>query len=617
MASKEEATLTIKIKDKASGFLKKIVEATKRLAKTTAKAGATLTAIYAATTAAIVTFGKNGVKFKTVEDSFRNLAASQGQDSKKMLANMTKLSAGTVSKLELMTQANNALLLGLPVDKFGEVVKLARGAAASLGTSVEFQLKSLVTGLGRNSKLMLDNAGIIVDTARAHQIFADSIGVSVEALSDQQKKQAFISAALKTGRENLEKQGGVVTSTADMWKSFGVTLTNIKDKLSILVIPAFNEVIRTTKPMIDLFSELSNHPFVKQTAIALTKGFTIVNVVLESITKSMNEKLGPVFSAIPLLLAGNFSKAKKVLQTDTRAFNEIAVEQKVILKERLNQVDKDFAALEIIDLKKQNALKAQLAATKAEEERIAAEEKFIGEQELANARFEAETELLNTTEEEKNQILLKSLDTQLKNTKDFQKRKSLLEQQGLALEIQRDLKQEAFKKKNNEERIKNQGDTFRTIATMANSNNSTLALIGKAAALTEIAISGPIAVTKALAAFPPPFNFAAAAAVGAAVSVQAARVAGVPLAEGGIVQATQGGVQATIGEGGRDEAVVPLPDDFDPDEGGGLGGGGVTINTTALVTDESGLRELALLVDRGLTELRRNNESNAFDTDLT
>ena len=85
------------------------------------------------------------------------------------------------------------------------------------------------------------------------------------------------------------------------------------------------------------------------------------------------------------------------------------------------------------------------------------------------------------------------------------------------------------------DRIANRSGTLSTIATLQKSNNKTLAAIGKAAALTQIAIDGPQAVTKALAAFPPPFNFAAATAVAAAVAAQAANVAGIGFQDGGIV----------------------------------------------------------------------------------
>lgn len=85
------------------------------------------------------------------------------------------------------------------------------------------------------------------------------------------------------------------------------------------------------------------------------------------------------------------------------------------------------------------------------------------------------------------------------------------------------------------ERVADRRDSLSTIATLQNSNNKTLATIGKAAALTQIAIDGPQAVVKALAAFPPPINFVAAAAVGAAVAAQAARVSGLAFQDGGIV----------------------------------------------------------------------------------
>ncbi|MNL13209.1 hypothetical protein D3C87_1341110 [compost metagenome] len=85
------------------------------------------------------------------------------------------------------------------------------------------------------------------------------------------------------------------------------------------------------------------------------------------------------------------------------------------------------------------------------------------------------------------------------------------------------------------ERVSNQRSTFAAIASLSNSNNRELAIIGKGAALTQIAIDTPVAVGRALAAFPPPFNFVAAAAVGAAMAAQAAQVAGLNFATGGIV----------------------------------------------------------------------------------
>ena len=149
---------------------------------------------------------------------------------------------------------------------------------------------------------------------------------------------------------------------------------------------------------------------------------------------------------------------------------------------------------------------------------------------------------------------------------------------------------------------------------MANSNNSTLAAIGKAAALTNIAISTAEGMARALGAFPPPVSFAMAAAVGAAGAVQAAKVSGVALAEGGIVMGSPGGTPAVVGEGGRNEAVIPLDDEE------GAGAVGTTINLTVnggLLGDTESARELAIAIDEELFKLRQNNETIAFDQGLT
>jgi hypothetical protein len=99
-------------------------------------------------------------------------------------------------------------------------------------------------------------------------------------------------------------------------------------------------------------------------------------------------------------------------------------------------------------------------------------------------------------------------------------------------------KESEFQKASDKDRIANQKDTFSTIATLSSSNNDVLAGIGKAAGITQIAIDTPVAISKALAAFPPPLNFAAAGLVGVAMAAQAARIAGINFEEGGIVPGT-------------------------------------------------------------------------------
>ena len=135
-------------------------------------------------------------------------------------------------------------------------------------------------------------------------------------------------------------------------------------------------------------------------------------------------------------------------------------------------------------------------------------------------------------------------------------------------------------------------------------------MIGKAAASANIIISTAQGIASAFA-LGPILGPILAPLVAVAGFAQLAAVNGVQLAEGGIVKATEGGMRATIGEGGRDEAVIPL------DKAGAMG---TTINIHAyggLLGNTQEAREFALAVDKELLKLRQGNESQAFDSSIT
>ena len=155
-------------------------------------------------------------RFEKVEKGFNNLAKSAGFSSQ-ALEKLTKATDGTMSSIQLMTQANNAMLLGIveSEDQMADLFDISQRLASALGKDTTFGIESMVTGLGRQSKLMLDNLGIMVDTNGAYEDYAENLGVTVGQLSDQQKKQAFVNAAMTTANSLVAKLGIETMTTAD------------------------------------------------------------------------------------------------------------------------------------------------------------------------------------------------------------------------------------------------------------------------------------------------------------------------------------------------------------------------------------------------------------------
>ncbi len=176
---------------------------------------------------------KTAATAKVVERSFRQLA----QQPDEMLKAMKKATAGTISEMTLMQKFNSAALLGLPLDRFDEMLEIARGSSQATGESMEFMLNSIVTGLGRGSKLMLDNLGIMIDVKKANEAYAKTLQKAASDLTDVEKKQAFVNEALRIGKENLEKAGGVVESDIDSFQRLTAETDNLQRELGEALIP--------------------------------------------------------------------------------------------------------------------------------------------------------------------------------------------------------------------------------------------------------------------------------------------------------------------------------------------------------------------------------------------
>ena len=164
-------------------------------------------------------------KIKTMEQGFLSLGEEIGFNERSLIK-LNKAVDNTVSKFDLLQQANNALLLGI-VDSDDEMAQLfdtAQRLAKAVGQDARFGIESLVTGLGRQSRLMLDNLGLIVKTEKAYEDYAETLGIAVSLLTDEEKKRAFVIAGIEQARQKVEQLGEEHLDSADIAKSATVSM---------------------------------------------------------------------------------------------------------------------------------------------------------------------------------------------------------------------------------------------------------------------------------------------------------------------------------------------------------------------------------------------------------
>jgi len=179
-------------------------------------------------------------RVQTLTRSFVNLGAQVGI-TEKSLIKLRDATNGTVTDTELLIQANNALLLGIVQneDQLANLFDSAQRLAQAVGQDAVFGIESLTTGIGRQSRLMLDNLGIIVDTNKAYENYAAANKTTVKALTDFERKQAFISATMDSINEKLERAGDEVIDFNQQMAKLPVSFTNLQVAIGTHLAPGF------------------------------------------------------------------------------------------------------------------------------------------------------------------------------------------------------------------------------------------------------------------------------------------------------------------------------------------------------------------------------------------
>lgn len=267
--------ITIKIRVDDDGVARVFNEAgdeAAKFGKKSEKAASGLTAFKGAALAASAAVVSVGASMKVLVDlldraqeiegvsaGFTNLqgGAAAAQATLEGLQDATK---GLVSDFDLMQQANQAVLLGLPTEGMDELAEAATKLGAATGRTAKEALGDLITGLGRASPLILDNLGITIKASEAQEIYAASVNKTVKQLTEEEKAQAFRFAAMEKIRSKSAELSEVQETGAVALTRARTAWTNLIDTLATAasqaesVTAAFNALAFSIDSITDLIS---------------------------------------------------------------------------------------------------------------------------------------------------------------------------------------------------------------------------------------------------------------------------------------------------------------------------------------------------------------------------
>jgi hypothetical protein len=211
--------------------------------------------------------------FKLMEDSARTSTAKAFfEASGKSIDDFRDATKGLVSDADLIKKSNLAETMGITAEQFKVLATVAQASAAKTGQSMSHMLDSIIIGTARESRLLLDNLGIIIDVTKAREAYVEKLrqegqlgDLAKESnaklatqLTDTAEKMAFMTAALEAGAPVLEQYKKIGGGAAENFDRFKTNVDNLKESLGSAFLTVFDTAISKIGEFLGTLAEMDD-----------------------------------------------------------------------------------------------------------------------------------------------------------------------------------------------------------------------------------------------------------------------------------------------------------------------------------------------------------------------
>jgi hypothetical protein len=186
----------------------------------------------------VVRMTKEAAQLQSMERAFGGLSGG-ASNAAIAVDRLKEATNGTLSEFDLFQQANNAMILGVTKnsDEMAQMFDMAQRLGNALGKDTKLSVESLITGIGRQSRLMLDNIGIIVKSEQAYEAYAAELGTTADNLTKSEKRQAFMNAALEAGQNALLSMPNEILNADQKFQALSASLDNASKSIGKAFLP--------------------------------------------------------------------------------------------------------------------------------------------------------------------------------------------------------------------------------------------------------------------------------------------------------------------------------------------------------------------------------------------
>ncbi|MDR1259740.1 MAG: hypothetical protein LBK65_10795 [Tannerellaceae bacterium] len=165
-----------------------------------------------------------------------------GRDDLKKLREDTK---GLLTDLKLMKSAVRAEHFNIPLEQMGKYLLFAQERAKDTGENIDYLVNSIVNGIGRKSKLILDNVGISATRLAAEVKKTGDFAQAVSRIVDEE--MAKVGDSISTAAETVTRRSVALQNLQLEWGRKFVGIKEIWDRMVTDVLEGLEKLIKVEK----------------------------------------------------------------------------------------------------------------------------------------------------------------------------------------------------------------------------------------------------------------------------------------------------------------------------------------------------------------------------------
>lgn len=235
---------------------------------------ATLAANVFAASAAFLALS-NAAQFSQLQQGLEELGAQSGRTLSVVAQGLRDVTGGALSAQQAMTGAALGFSGGFGASELEGLAKIARGASITLGRDLGDAFDRLTRGAIKLEPEILDELGIMVRLDDAVENYAAQLGKAAGAMSQAERRQAFMNAILEQGEAKFGAIAEKVEPTA--YAKLGATFADLTKNIFTFV----NEGLR-----LEVFVSFLADNMIILAGVMVMFGSTIVNTMLPGLANA-------------------------------------------------------------------------------------------------------------------------------------------------------------------------------------------------------------------------------------------------------------------------------------------------------------------------------------------